>query len=234
MPSGSTWQGSTQRRPGSVGPVPEDDERSEDDVGLGRTLALSDGVFAISMTLLAFQIQPPALTKGDVHRLLVHDLAKMSDVYWVYVLSFTVIGLLWLVHHRLFRHIDRADEVLMAVNLFFLMVVAAIPFPSAVLGRYGNERVSVVLYAATMSLAAWLLTALTIVVKRRNLLGPSGSEEGLRQGRWRAATTATVFALSIPIAFVATSIAPLTWMATLLVRFLPLPGLRKAARSELR
>jgi uncharacterized membrane protein len=210
--------------------VPEDDEQSEGDVGLGRTLALSDGVFAISMTLLAFQIQPPPPpAKGDVHRFLVHDLAKMSDLYWVYVLSFTVIGLLWLVHHRLFRHVVRADEVLMGVNLFFLMVVAALPFPSAVLGRYGNERVSVVLYAATMSLAAWLLTALTIVVKHRNLMGPSGSEEGLRQGKWRAATTATVFALSIPIAFVATSIAPLTWIATLLVRFIPLPGLRRKA-----
>lgn len=104
----------------------------------------------------------------------------MSDRYYVYLLSFSVIGLPWLVHHRLFRHVSRADE-----PLVFLMVVAALLFPSAVPGRYGNERVTVALYAAAMAVAGALMTGLTVLVQHRNLLSATSTIEGIRRGMWR-------------------------------------------------
>jgi uncharacterized membrane protein len=207
----------------------EDDERGDGDVALGRTLALSDGIFAISMTLLAFQIQAPALAPRDVHTLS-HRLAAMGDTYYVYVLSFSVIGLLWLIHHRLFRHIARADEALMGVNLAFLMVVAVLPFPSSLLGHYGNERVSVILYASVMCLAGCLLATMTLLVEHRHLLGATASAEGVRMGRWRALATAAVFAVSIPVAYVAPKHAPLIWLATALTRLLPRKPRRRSSR----
>lgn len=188
----------------------EDDERGTS-VSLGRTLALSDGIFAIAMTLLAFQIAVPNLSGNQVHHL-AHTLAQQRDSYVVYGLSFTVIGLLWLAHHRLFVRVQRADEAVMALNLLFLMTVAALPFPSGVLGRYGSQTVAIVLYASFMAAAGYLLTAISLVARHRRLLTPDTTAEGIRLGLRRSISMAGVFTVSIPLAFVIPSVTPYLWL----------------------
>jgi uncharacterized membrane protein len=202
----------------------EDDERG-DGVGLSRMLALSDGIFAIAMTLLAFQIQPPDLQGPAVHHL-ARALGMLSNRYYVFVLSFCVIGILWLAHHRIFSHVGRADSALMTLNIVFLMAVAALPFPSAVLGRYGSEPAAVVLYAAAMAVAGALLTALLLLASARHLLSDTSTREGVVTGLWRSGSMTAVFALSIPVALVAPSVAPLTWIAVLPLRLVS-PVVRK-------
>ena len=185
----------------------EDDEREGGGIALGRTLALSDGIFAIAMTLLAFQIQPPDLHGNEVHHL-ASALGALGNRYFVYVLSFAVIGTLWLAHHRTFRHTRRADEALMSLNILFLMAIAALPFPSAVMGRYGSERTAVVLYASSMAVAGGLLGALLLLARRRRLLTPETSHEGVVAALWNSGSTVVVFTLSIPVALVAPTVAP--------------------------
>jgi uncharacterized membrane protein len=198
----------------------EDDQHATG-LGLGRTLALSDGVFAIAMTLLAFQVQPPDLKGNQVHGL-AGALGDLSSRYFVYALSFAVIGLFWLSHHRLFVYIQRVDDAFMLVNLVVLMAVAALPFPSAVLGRYGNERAAVVLYASAMAIAGGLMTALVVVAKRRRLLAPTVSAAQVHNALWRSGSTTVVFGASIPVAIVAPAVAKYTWIAVLGARLLPL------------
>jgi uncharacterized membrane protein len=137
-----------------------------------------------------------------------------------------------MVHHRLFNHIAQADEVLMYLNLLFLMFIAALPFPTAVLGLYGGHTSAVVLYATNMAVAGALLTGLTFVVQRRHLLSSDGSGDGIRQGMWRGATTSAVFALSIPLAFVNPNKAPFFWLITLVVRFIPSDAKRRARAAK--
>lgn len=195
----------------------EDDEHSERGVDLGRTLALSDGVFAIAMTLLAFQIKPPSDVSGDGAGL-ARALGHMADSYYVYALSFAVIGLLWLAHHRTFARIDHADDLLMGLNLVFLMTVAALPFPSAILGDYGNQRSAVILYAAAMAVAGALLTFLNLVVPRHGLMAPTTTVQLMRRGIWLSGSMAAIFALSIPVAVVAPTVAPYMWLGAFVVR----------------
>jgi uncharacterized membrane protein len=195
----------------------EGDERERGGIALGRTLALSDGVFAIAMTLLAFQIQPPDLHGSEVHHL-ASALGALGDRYFVYVLSFGVIGLLWLAHHRIFRHIRRADEVLMSLNVAFLMAIAALPFPSAVMGLYGSEPAAVVLYAASMAVAGSLLGALLLLARHRRLLVPESTHKDVVLGLWNTSSTVGVFLLSIPVALVAPGVAPYVWVLILPLR----------------
>jgi uncharacterized membrane protein len=203
---------------GGRAPLKEDDEGGDGGMGLGRTLALSDGIFAIAMTLVAFQIQPPVLKSNQVHDL-AHKLGGLGDGYFVYLLTFPVIGLLWLAHHRLFRTLERADEPLMVLNLLFLMTVAALPFPSAVLGRYGSQPVAVVLYASSVATAGLLLSALSVVAYRRRLMSPAGSTDRFREALWRSGSMAGVFILSIPLAIISPTVAPYVWLALLPIRF---------------
>jgi uncharacterized membrane protein len=182
------------------------------------------------MTLLAFQIQPPDLHGSQVHHL-ASALSALGSSYFVYVLSFAVIGSLWLAHHRIFRHVRRADEVLMSLNVLFLMAIAAMPFPSAVMGRYGSERTAVVLYSSSMIVASSLLGALLLVARRRGLLTPENSREGVVAGLWNSASTVAVFTLSIPVALVAPTVAPYTWLVVLPLRLASGRVSRKAARE---
>ena len=207
----------------------EDDEGGGGGIALSRTLALSDGIFAIAMTLLAFQIQPPDLHGSEVHHL-ASALGALGNRYFVYVLSFAVIGTLWLAHHRIFRNVRRADEALMSLNVLFLMAVAALPFPSAVMGLYGSEPAAVVLYAASIAVAGSLLGALLILARHRRLLGPE-SHEGVVAGLWNSASTVVVFTLSIPVALVAPTVAPYTWLVVIPLRLVRGKVSRGAVRT---
>ncbi|MEA2566880.1 MAG: potassium channel family protein [Actinomycetota bacterium] len=208
----------------------EDDEGGGEGLALGRTLALSDGIFAIAMTLLAFQIQPPDLHGSEIHHL-ASVLGALGNRYFVYVLSFAVIGTLWLAHHRIFRNVRRADEALMSLNVLFLMAVAALPFPSAVMGLYGSQRTAVVLYASSMAVAGSLLGALLLVARRRRLLTPEATQEGIVASLWNSAATVVVFTLSIPVALVAPTVAPYTWLVVIPLRLVRGKVSRRAVRT---
>src|SRR3954454_17108281 len=111
--------------------VPEDrvgrDPRSvHHDVA--RLVAFSDGVFAITITLLVLEIRPPA----DYVNLL-HGLLALWPSYLAYAVTFLFIGQVWVNHHVMFDHIRAADRTVLLLNMLLLMVVAFLPFATSVL-----------------------------------------------------------------------------------------------------
>ena len=98
-----------------------------------RIEAFSDGVFAIAITLLIIEIGVPHVTGEES---LADALGDLWPSYGVYVLSFVMIGIYWANHHSLFRLFIRIDHFFLMLNVFFLMAVAFLPFPTAVLGEY--------------------------------------------------------------------------------------------------
>jgi hypothetical protein len=106
-------------------PRREGDEAAADE-GIGRILALSDGVFAIAITLLILEIAVPAKTSDAG---LTKALLGLWPRYLAYVVSFVVIARFWVVHRLTFRLIARDDAVLVWLNLLLLMFVASCRFP---------------------------------------------------------------------------------------------------------
>jgi uncharacterized membrane protein len=145
----------TPREDPERAPVREDDEARGE--GLGRILALSDGVFAIALTILVIEIALPSHV-ADEH--LRGALARLGPKYVAYVLSFLVIGRFWLAHHLAFRYIDRSDGRLLWLNLILLMMVAFLPFPTSVLGNYGNVPEAALLYGGAAVLTSGASAAL--------------------------------------------------------------------------
>ena len=121
-----------------------------------RLVAFSDGVFAITITLLVLEIRPP--TDGTN---LLHDLVALWPSYLAYALTFLFIGQVWANHHVMFDHIRAADRVVLLLNTLLLMVVAFLPFATSVLAdalRSGDgQRTAVAFYGI-----AFGVTALTI------------------------------------------------------------------------
>ena len=189
--------------------------RDERGVEFSRIVAFSDGVFAIAITLLVLNLHIPEHIPGSE----VFDalLDQQGDLI-AYALSFAVIGRLWLVHHRFFGEITHFDGRLMTLNLAYLAFVVLIPFTSEVLGDHGDTTAGVVIYAANLVALNAVGTAMFFYAGRNGL-----SREQFRQHlehptRMRNLTSGVVFALSIPVALLAPSVAIAMWFASL---FLP-------------
>jgi uncharacterized membrane protein len=123
---------------------------SERDLRLDRLFALTDGVFAIALTLLAIELVLPA---GSEH---LHGEALLRSILdtWPKVLgfltSFSLIGLFWHGNHRAFHYLRRFDSRLAHLMLLQLLCVAFIPFPTAVVGEHVSDPVAQVFYFASI------------------------------------------------------------------------------------
>jgi uncharacterized membrane protein len=134
-----------------------------------RLVAFSDGVFAISITLLVLEIKPPT----DYSNLL-HGLAVLWPSYVAYALTFLFIGQVWVNHHVMFDHIRAADRVILFLNTLLLMAVAFLPFATSVLAgalRSGHgQRTAVVFYGIAFAVTALTFNAVWRYACRHRLL----------------------------------------------------------------
>jgi uncharacterized membrane protein len=190
----------------------------ESDRDLDRVVFFSDAVFAISMTVLTLSLHlPSSTTDGQT----AHALHEAIPSIFTYVLSFAVIGIYWLAHHRMFRYIWRLDGTLLVLNLACLAVVAFIPFPTSVLADHGSTTAAVVFYAATMGVLGGLVTGLWVYATyHQRLIRPDTPPRFVRYALWRAATVPAVFVASIPIAFADPSAAMYFWLTIVIIRVL--------------
>jgi uncharacterized membrane protein len=135
-----------------------------------RIVNLSDGVFAIAITLLVLHIRAPDIPENMVSSRLPTALLSLWPDYLGYILSFVGISAFWLIHHSIFRPIRSYDRTLLYLNFLFLMVVAFVPFPTSLLGDYGDHKLPVAIYAATLAVGRLLLTAIHWYSTRNNQL----------------------------------------------------------------
>ena len=119
---------------------------------LHRIEALTDGVFAIVMTLLVLDISIPLIAHSSLQVELPRRLIELWPKFYSYVLSFIVLGMFWSNHHFAFHHIKRSNNGLVWINIFFLMFVALIPFTTSLIGDYRMEQLPFVIYVINVLL----------------------------------------------------------------------------------
>ena len=197
----------------------------------GRIEAFSDGVFAIAITLLVIEIGVPHV-EGE-GTTLSRALVEQWPSYLAYAISFLQIGVIWANHHNRFRFIARSDHLLLFLNILFLMCVAFIPFPTALLADYllgsGAERTTAgAVYAGTLAVTAvfftllWLYAAANYRLVNRNL-DPSLLRAMTR--RYVFGMFAYLVAFAIAFVNVVASLILIVVLALLFV--LPEPGERR-------
>ena len=178
---------------------------------LDRVIFFSDAVFAIAITLLVLPLTDVHLTDRNLARQL---LALWPQVF-SFALSFIVIGLFWLSHHRVFQVIVRVDRRLLFLNLLMLMCVAFLPFPTAVLGDHGGQPAADVLYAASMSLLGLSSAALWHHASQRHRLVPADLDPAvIRYVSIRSWLVPATFTPSILVALFSPAAAKLIWVLT--------------------
>jgi uncharacterized membrane protein len=204
----------------------------QDHLGLERLIFFSDAVFAIAITLLALEIRLPAGQEIGSDEGLLTALLSIWPRYLSYVVSFLVIGMYWMAHHRMFRTIARYDRRLLFLNLLLLLCIAFVPFPTAILGEH-NGPVATIFYAATMVVTGLVSARLWWYASGsgRRLLAASLAAAELRASRLRTLAPPAVFLLSIAIALWNEDAAMLSWM-TLAPLLLVRPGQAENRQSK--
>ncbi|MGA9370261.1 MAG: TMEM175 family protein [Solirubrobacterales bacterium] len=178
----------------------------------GRVLAFSDGLFAIAMTLLVVSITVPHISNGDS----VHDLASalddLSAAFVSFFISFAVIGRYWLAHHQFISLMEAMDGAIIGLNLIYLAFIAFLPFPTALLGEYFSNPLSVVIYAVAVAIVSGMEVVLFRHAYRAGLLRRQPSRAVYRFGILVSFAPVVFFLVSIPFAFVSTTLAVCIWL----------------------
>jgi len=174
-------------------------ERRSSGLEFDRVAFFSDAVFAIAMTLLVVGIGIPALRNGTLDEALGD---KRREIF-SFFLSFVVIGFYWLGHHSFFATLQRVDRRFMELNLLFLAAIAFMPFPTALVGSYGDEEIAVVLYAVTLASASLLETILLWRAHVKRFMRQHLSDDLFRWAMCASLAPVVVFVASVPVAYLA-------------------------------
>ena len=192
-------------------------DRGDQAYGLGRILAISDGVYAFALTLLVVQLVVPRAQEGSP---LSTQLIDQLPAFFSYLISFAAVASTWYGHHENYRYIRRYDGTLIALNLASLMLIAFLPFPAAVLGRNQDQPLAAVLYAVTLVLNNLFATAMWWYASHRGrLIDPKVNATVVRIRLYRTVAGAAVFLLSIPVALWQPIAAEVVWSAFLVLLF---------------
>jgi uncharacterized membrane protein len=181
---------------------------------LDRVLALSDGVFAFAVTLLALSLIAPVLSPGALQTELATDLADMLPTFLSYFISFFVIASWWRGHHRVFTYIKRCNSTLISLNFYFLLCITIIPFLTNLIIQYGNFELATILFAAMQVVTGAILIIIWMYASNNHrLIDPRLDARMIKFNYHRELLVIAIFLISIPIAFISTSIAQISWIA---------------------
>jgi uncharacterized membrane protein len=185
--------------------------------GQGRTTErlefFSDAVFAIALTLLVIDLRVPEggddTASGEI-------IAELVPGFLAYALSFLIIALNWMGHHRKFQVIERWDTRFIWLDFLLLFLIAFVPFPTSLLSDHAGEVPAVVLYASVVGLLNLVQLAMWRYAYRHGLMRDDVDEQLYRYVSRSLLEVPAVFGLSIVIALVwDASIAMYSWFLLL-------------------
>ncbi len=171
------------------------------DHALERLIFFSDAVFAIAITLLIIEIHPPHLPHHSPSAAHWQALAQLIPSFVGYFVSFMVIGLFWMGHHRAFALAAHYSPRILWWNLLLLMMIAFMPFTTAYFSSNLNEPVPTYFYCGAMLVAAMLNLKVNWTATSPPMVDETAPREDVQQIRLRSTGVllgaATAFVLSL-------------------------------------
>jgi uncharacterized membrane protein len=169
--------------------------------------AFSDGVLAIAATLLVLELHVPAAG----HEPLGSALLTQWPAYAAYVVSFMTIGIIWVNHHAVLERIRVVNRPFLFLNLLFLMAVAVIPFPTALLADYlregHDERLAAAVYGGTMTVMGVSFGVTWAYAVIGGLLRENVDPDLARRSLWTFALGNPLYLLAIGVSLLSAGLA---------------------------
>jgi uncharacterized membrane protein len=140
---------------------------------LGRLEALSDGVFAVAMTLLVLDLKAPMAEAIHSERDLWSALLALSPRFLTYLMSFVTLGIFWLGQQAQLNLLERSNRDMVWLHIGFLASVCLIPFSTALLAEFMVYRVALIAYWANIFLLGAILLASWRLARHSGLAKPN-------------------------------------------------------------
>src|SRR5918995_3040423 len=184
---------------------------------LARIVHFRDEVFAIVITLLILTIRAPDIPDASAAQQRPSRLLALTPKFLSYIISFLVVATYWMARHSVFEPIRGYDRTLLWLNFLFLMTITFLPFPTSLLGEYAEQQLTVVIYAANVSVASLLLASISLYgTIGRRLTDPDLNERTQRHHLIQGLAVPVVFLFSIVISFFSVKAAMYSWLLLLI------------------
>jgi uncharacterized membrane protein len=206
---------------------------ANEELGLERIMFFSDAVMAIAITLLAIDLKVPEIAASAAAAELPRSLSELGPRFLSFLISFFVIGIYWMSHHRYFRFIKRYDGGLIVLNLLFLLFIVLMPFVASLFGQYYYLPLGMSVYAAAVAATGLSMGALWWYASYRYRLVDEHLDKQFIRARSLAMAVPLLFLVSIPFAFFSRTLAIAIWCMLPLVSFAILKVSERRRRSNL-
>jgi uncharacterized membrane protein len=188
---------------------------------LERFVFFSDAVFAIAITLLVIEIKVPPVADGLGERAWEAMLVHLGPSFFAFILTFLVVGSVWAAHHAVFRLVSKFSDALIFPNLILLMMVALVPFSSALLSERTIAPAPYAFYSLTLLAVGLAKVWVTRIALRPSLVMPRVSARSVLAARRTSWLLPGAAALALVLAFVVPAWNNLAMLLILLGRRLP-------------
>jgi len=168
---------------------------------LNRIESLTDGVFAIAMTILIFDLKSSATSHGDAAALLGY-LTAITGNFIIYVISFFLLALFWFYYHKQLHRIVRTDDGLVWLNICFLFTITLVPYTAYLYGAYIGARISSLIYCANIIAVGLFQLLHWLHAVRKGMLDPRVTPETRDATTARSLVVLGCYVLAFAIAFV--------------------------------
>jgi uncharacterized membrane protein len=191
----------------------------EESLGLERIIFFSDAVMAIAITLLAIDIRVPEIEPSLAMTELPTQLAAITPNLLTFFISFIVIGIYWISHHRYFSYIKRYDTRLMLLNLMFLFFIACMPFVASLLGRFTAVPIALIIYTLAVAALGYSMALIWgYASKNHRLIEPALDANTIRMINIRLFVAPLMFLIAVPFAYISPfAVITVWWLSPVMV-----------------
>jgi uncharacterized membrane protein len=195
-----------------------------------RMEALSDGIFAIASTLLVLDLAIPAVRSDAGHKLV-----EQWPTYLAYLVSFATIGNAWLNHSVITEYLERADAILLRLNLVLLFFVSVLPFPTHMLAEYlsseNAERIAVTVYGLNLLAISGFTSLVWHYAVAEHLVRRDNKEEEVRAIGAKLDPSLVFYAVAIGIGLLWPQVAVVLYLAIALFVIIPFRAVSRRLRQ---
>ncbi len=171
---------------------------------LGRIEALSDGVFAIAMTLLVLELKVPAHELVHSEQGAWHSLMELKYEFLTYFLSFMTLGIFWMGQAFQFQYTERSDRNSSWINIFFLMIISMLPFTTAFLSKHIEYKLAIGVYWLNIFLAGLLIYIHWSYIVKRKLVKQEDLAQIDKAARKRVIVAQSLYLMGALLCFIST------------------------------
>lgn len=206
-------------------PEPDDDRpplppgswaRQNDGLEFDRIIFFTDAVFAIALTLLVVELGVPVITHDpEVPSTMLAALDEKTPQFISFFIAFILIARYWVAHHMMFAQLRAIDPRLISINLVYLAFVAFLPFPTALVGEYEENPISVMLFAVCLAIISGLEVVQFRHAYRADLTQKPMPPEVYRWGVIGSSSPVVVFIVTMPLAFLSSTLCLASWLVTI-------------------